>query len=118
MNLKEARKNSGLTQDEAADMFNLKFRTYQNYENGVTTPTMEKAAEFARYFKCSIAELFDLEDGAKYSLTKDERILLSDYRKLDDGGKRSLRNTASYMAGTAPSIKKEQGWSLEDKSAV
>lgn len=50
-----------MTQKEAANVFGLKYRTYQNYELGNTSPDMDTAAEFARYFKCTIGDLFDLE---------------------------------------------------------
>ena len=63
MSLKDLRQRSGLTQKEAASVFGLKYRTYQNYELGNTSPDMDTAAEFARYFKCTIGELFDLEEG-------------------------------------------------------
>lgn len=86
MGLKEMRNQTGMSQREAAAFFGFGYRTYQNYENGVTSPTMEDAAKFARYFNCTIGELFDLEEGAKNELTPDETDLLNAYRSLNDAG--------------------------------
>lgn len=41
MSLKDLRQRSGLTQKEAAIVFGLKYRTYQNYELGNTSPDMD-----------------------------------------------------------------------------
>lgn len=77
MSLKDLRQRSGLTQKEAASVFGLKYRTYQNYELGNTSPDMDTAAEFARYFKCTIGELFDLEEGDGEQMGSAERELLT-----------------------------------------
>lgn len=63
MGLRDKRKSRNLTQAELASMFNIGYKTYQNYENGRTSPTMEQAAQLARYFNCTIGELFDLKEG-------------------------------------------------------
>lgn len=81
MGLKEMRKKSGLRQKEAASLFGIHYRTYQNYENGVTSPDMETAAKFARYFGCTIGDLFDLKEGIS-SLTAVEQKLLGVFRSL------------------------------------
>jgi len=90
MSLKDKRKEKHLTQKEAATIFDLKYRTYQNYENGVTTPIMEKAAEMAKYFSCSISDLFDLEDGIEKCFSDDELEIISAYRKMSEENKKQL----------------------------
>ena len=86
MSLKEMRKKNGLKQSEAAEIFGLKYRTYQNYENGVTSPDMDTAARFARYFGCTIGDLFDLKEGVM-SLSSDEQRLLNMFRSLSPTAK-------------------------------
>lgn len=98
MSLKTKRIERGLTQREAAELFGLKYRTYQNYENGVTSPDMDTAAEFARYFGCTIGDLFDLEEGARKGLSQDEQKLLDLYRKLSESGKAALIATAEGLS--------------------
>ena len=93
MGLKEMRESTGMSQKEAAAFFGFYYRTYQNYENGVTSPTMDDAARLARYFNCTIGDLFDLEEGIKPALSADEQRLLNAYRSLDE----SQRNTVLAM---------------------
>lgn len=97
MGLKEMREQTGMSQKEAAAFFGFKYRTYQNYENGETSPTMEDAATFARYFHCTIGELFDLEEGVKPALAKDEKEFLDLYRSLNDDGKTLVRTIATAL---------------------
>ena len=98
MSLKDFRKSSGLTQRQAADMFGIKYRTYQNYENGVTSPEMDTAAAFARYFGCTIGDLFDLEEGKADSLDSQEQELLKSFREMSDEGRAALLTVASALA--------------------
>lgn len=100
MSLKSMRKQRGLTQKEAADVFGLKYRTYQNYENGVTSPEMDTAAQFARYFECTIGELFDLEEGSSQLTSQDEKDLIKLYRGLSSDGKKALMAAAEGIAST------------------
>ena len=98
MSLKDFRKSSGLTQRQAADMFGIKYRTYQNDENGVTSPEMDTAAAFARYFGCTIGDLFDLEEGKADSLDSQEQELLKSFREMSDEGRGALLTVASALA--------------------
>lgn len=100
MSLKTKRVERGMTQKEAAELFGLKYRTYQNYENGVTSPDMDTAAEFARHFDCTIGDLFDLEEGARRGLSQDEQRLIELYRKLNENGKAALTATAEGLLST------------------
>ena len=97
MGLKGRRIESGLTQAEAADLFGIKYRTYQNYENGITSPSMDTAALFARYFQCTIGDLFDLEEGVDDSLNPDEKALLDAFRAADGEGRRTILNVARAL---------------------
>lgn len=99
MSLKDRRKQAGLTQREAAALFSLKYRTYQNYENGVTAPDMDTAARLARYFNCTIGDLFDLEEGA-ITLPVDEEKLLVLYRQLNSEGKAKLLEYADDLVSS------------------
>lgn len=104
MSLKEMRKAKGLTQKEAAELFGLKHRTYQNYENGVTSPDMETAARFAQYFSCTIGELFNLEEGTIDALTEEEKALVALYRSLNQESRNALIVTAKGLAGEIKAI--------------
>lgn len=106
MSLKDLRQRSGLTQKEAANVFGLKYRTYQNYELGNTSPDMDTAAEFARYFKCTIGELFDLEEGDGEQMGSADRELLDLFGSMDKNGRKALIAVAKSLAETFPAGKK------------
>ena len=99
MSLKSRRSESGLTQRQAAEIFGIKYRTYQNYENGVTSPDMNTAAKFARYFSCTIGDLFDLEEGTKSFLSDDEIELIGLYRDMSEKNRSLLIEIARAFCG-------------------
>ncbi len=103
MSLKDLRQRSGLTQKQAADVFGLKYRTYQNYELGNTSPDMDTAAAFARYFNCTIGELFDLEEGDNKQVGGPERELIELFGSMDNSGRKALLAVARGLAETFPS---------------
>lgn len=88
MGLRDKRKSRNLTQAELASMFNIGYKTYQNYENGRTSPTMEQAAQLARYFNCTIGELFDLKEGNNEDYDNCENKVIYLYRKMSERDKR------------------------------
>lgn len=102
MSLKDLRQRSGLTQKEAANVFGLKYRTYQNYELGNTSPDMDTAAEFARYFKCTIGELFDLEEGDSEQIGNADRELLGLFNSMSKDGQKALMSVARSLADVFP----------------
>lgn len=61
MKLKELRKSLNLTQAEVAKALNLTDKTYGNYENGNTDPTINTLINLADYFHISIDELIGRE---------------------------------------------------------
>lgn len=102
MSLKDLRQRSGLTQKEAANIFGLKYRTYQNYELGNTSPDMDTAAEFARYFKCTIGELFDLEEGDSEQIGNADRELLDLFNSMSKDGRKALMSVAKSLVDVFP----------------
>lgn len=84
MSLRDKRKERKLTQMELAKMFGIGYKTYQNYENGRTSPTIGQAAQLARYFNCTIGELFDLKEGNNEDYDNCENKLIYLYRKMSE----------------------------------
>ena len=87
-------------------MFGLKYRTYQNYELGNTSPDMDTAAEFARYFKCTIGELFDLEEGDSDQIGGASRELLALFNSMSKDGQKALMVVAKGLVEAFP-VEKE-----------
>lgn len=72
MSLKDLRQRSGLTQKEAASVFGLKYRTYQTTSLEIQV-LIWILRQSRRYFKCTIGELFDLEEGDGEQMGSAER---------------------------------------------
>ena len=62
-NLKEFRKRHKLTQEQLAKQCNISKNAVWNYENNLTTPSIETLETIANIFKISIIELlFDYDE--------------------------------------------------------
>ena len=85
--LKSARMKSGITQKEAAKIFNITERAYQNYEMNKSTPNVALLLTIANYFNISIDYLLGREvslENTVQSLTPEEKLLLTAFRKNSD----------------------------------
>lgn len=89
-NLQEMRKRAGYKSARAfAERIGMSLNTYNNYEQGVTKLTLEKAWEFADVLECSLDELA----GRKWppddltSIDPRRRTLIESYDALTDDGK-------------------------------
>ena len=103
-NLRNLRKELGLSQKQVAEKLNISQQTYSDYENDKTEPTMDMLVRLANLFGVSIDELLDIEITAeeyaagaratvKESITPLEDDLLYAFRQV---GK--LRGEAAQRA--------------------
>lgn len=106
MGLKQKRKALKLTQADMAEKFGLTRQTYQNYENGKTEPTLDLAGQFALFFNCSIADLFDLPE-VSVPLTESEKVLLAAFGDLNEMGRTKLIEYAKDLLASKRYEKKE-----------
>lgn len=78
-NLKNLRKELGISQKQIADILHISQQTYSDYENCKTEPTSETLITIANYFEVTIDELLGREE-----LTPAERAAgLSETRKMN-----------------------------------
>ncbi|MBR2613995.1 MAG: helix-turn-helix transcriptional regulator [Clostridia bacterium] len=56
-NLKELRKEMGLTQKEVAIELGITYQSYQAYELGITIPTLQNFIKLAKLFEVPYEEL-------------------------------------------------------------
>lgn len=89
-NLQEMRKRAGYKSARAfAEKIGMSLNTYNNYEQGATKLTLEKAWEFADVLECSLDELagrrWPPEDLA--SIDPRRRAMIESYDALTDDGK-------------------------------
>lgn len=61
--LSQLRKNQGLTQKQAATIFELSYYGYQRYEYGDSEPSLGIATKMAKYFNVSLDYLAGLTDN-------------------------------------------------------
>ncbi len=86
-NLKILRKQYGYTQLQAAKIFNMSLRGYQDIENGICGTTNDRLIEFANHFGCSIDYLLGHQTQQIMhldSLTENQQKAISMIRKLGD----------------------------------
>lgn len=89
-NLRKLRKEYGLSQAQAAEIFHTAVRTWRGYENGRSEPSFQQLAEFADYFQVSIDFLVGhtkVRFPMDTKLDKGEEELIDLYRKLPAKGK-------------------------------
>ncbi len=82
------RRESGLTQAEAAEHIGVTYRTYQNYEAGASRPSGEVLSKIAELFNVSMDMLTaDTSDRAETTENEELAMLLSEMQALFSGGK-------------------------------
>lgn len=60
--LKECRKKTGVSQEDAAKCLEIAYSTYRRYEQGGTEPTISEAARMAEFFGVSLDYLTGRKD--------------------------------------------------------
>ena len=93
--LLELRIEKGFTQRDMARTLNISQGTYNNWENGRTQPSIEQLIALATLFSVSVDYLVGYTDDyptfpTEESLTKEERVLLKDFRILSPEARAGL----------------------------
>lgn len=63
--LQEIRIKSGVSQAKVAERLGMDTRSFQDYEYGNTSPTLEKLIILREFYDCEAADFFPLVDGKK-----------------------------------------------------
>ena len=106
--LKQLRKGGSLTQSALAEALGIDRSTYAYYETGKTSPDLDTLCRMAAMFQMSVDELlgkevpivtmfrdnpFRLKEEEEYQfayLTREEQILILQYRQLASQDKRAI----------------------------
>ena len=81
---KELRINAGKTQTDIANFLEIKQASYQNYESGITEPSIEKLTKLADFYNVSIDYLVNRPFNNEFGyLTEEERLLVANFRQLN-----------------------------------
>lgn len=97
------RERLGLSQKQVAIEIGVRPPTVSQWESGIKTPSRENLAKLADLYGVSIEYLMDKSDDEGQregiELARDERMLIANYRSLNEQGKEYIRQTM-FMART------------------
>ena len=112
-NIKAAREKHGLTQQECADLFDVKLRAWQTYEQGVSEPKFEVLCKIADLFGVTTDYLLGREPApdpfADINLNKEsEEDVIDKYMSLPPNIRACLMDVLLQLADAAKQRKNEQ----------
>ena len=122
-NIKTARDNKGYTQQECADMFGVKIRSWQTYEQGVSEPKYELLCKIADTFGVTTDYLLGREPLnnplAGLNITVDNKKFIDIYQELPDYQQKLLVDAmlklgASAQTGKAAIAESKKLGTIED----
>ena len=105
-NIKAAREKQGLTQQECADLFDVKLRAWQTYEQGVSEPKFEVLCKIADLFGVTTDYLLGREPApdpfADLNLNKEsEEDVINKYMSLPPNIRACLMDVLLQLADAA-----------------
>lgn len=117
--LKEIRRQSGLTQIDAAERLGVSINTYRNWEQLKAAPrTMVEVRRVADFFGVTMEDLFghdllepgalSIEDGVQVE-DKQLGCLVQDYKSMNDDGRRTLCRVARALSRDPQNAREAQG---------
>ena len=112
-NIKAAREKHGLTQQECADLFDVKLRAWQTYEQGVSEPKFEVLCKIADLFGVTTDYLLGREPApdpfADLNLNKEsEEDVIDKYMSLPPNIRACLMDVLLQLADAAKRRKNAQ----------
>lgn len=97
--LQEIRKARGFKSAKAfAEHIGMSVRTYTNYEQGVTSLSLEKAWEFADILDCTLDEIAGRKRRSRSFADPRQEELMGHYESLNDKSKTDLVGFAKSFA--------------------
>lgn len=105
-NIKAAREKQGLTQQECADLFDVKLRAWQTYEQGVSEPKFEVLCKIADVFGVTTDYLLGREPAtdpfADLNLNKESKEdVINKYMSLPPNIRACLMDVLLQLADAA-----------------
>lgn len=86
--IKQLRLQKGITQDALAKILNVSYQTISKWENDISMPDIQLLPEIAVYFGCTIDDLFDFSEQAKFErienmLEMQEALTPEEFSQID-----------------------------------
>lgn len=84
--IKDLREDKDLRQEDIAKQLNMHKTTYCRYEQGISTPTLDVAVLFAKYYNVSLDYIAGItqDKGGIHNITKEEAEIIGKYNELSD----------------------------------
>lgn len=96
--LKDAREDSGLSQEEVAKRLGLGSHVaYGHYERGETDPDITNLVKLSKIFNKPVTWFLGIENEDGKHLSEDEKELLEAYRSLTYKGKKSALGLVQHV---------------------
>ena len=108
-NLKEIRKQKGLTQTEVAQKLNISQQTYSDYENKKTEPDIDKLIELSKLFNISLDKLLK-ENKDEINNNQHPRYSDNLIEKIKQLNEYNLMKVEGYVENMLEEQKKENKW--------
>lgn len=115
--LKEFRESKGLSQKELAEMIGMSYRSIQQWERGDTFPNASALCDLCSVLECEPNDLLGWydehpEDRPSTSVSREEAVLLDNYRASPPDGRSTITAVARMACG-----QEGQGTSSEPREA-
>ena len=102
--LKNTREDVDLTQLKVMELTGIHHKTLSGYENGVAEPDLQALATLCRLYRLSMDVVLGLKPTPDaLTLSKQEKALIGQYRKLPAEGQKALSVLLHSMDVTHPS---------------
>lgn len=98
--LKEARKSSGLSQQDASERFGVSLGTYRNWEQGRVVMNGEQLINAAKLYNTTVDYILMTDEDVEENEMEEELVDL--YRSMDADGRRTLIAIAETLADLHP----------------
>ena len=103
--LKALRKEKGMTQRQLAEKLFIDCSSVTKWETGKANPDFEKQQKLAELFNVSIDFLLGRTDTSDLLyITAKNKVLLDEFKELDEDMQKQLLNIAHYNKFSLPSL--------------
>lgn len=122
-NIKRLRTEKGLNMRETANLLNIPYTTYVNYEKGTREPNSEMLVRLADFYNTTVDYLLEREistTSKKAPSVSDEAMRMArDYDKLDNWGRQAVRDlTDTELARMEDEARFMNGAMLEEEPKI
>lgn len=101
--IKERRLELGITQAEIEEMTGIKKNTISNYENNVSSPSIDNIAKLMEILHCDANYLFEWD--CREVIPSKKELLVQNYDQLNNEGQEDLLDYSDMLASNPRKLK-------------